>query len=112
MNIFKEFLIKIKNIIEENNKVLNLEKLNSLKGVTVENPPSEFNFDLSCNVVLILSKLNKKNPKELASKIKKLFLEKIKEFEDIEIAGPGFLNIKLKNEVIKKIALDITKSKK
>ena len=111
MNIFKEFLIKIKNIIEENNKVLNLEKLNSLKGVTVENPPSEFNFDLSCNVVLILSKLNKKNPKELASKIKKLFLEKIKEFEDIEIAGPGFLNIKLKNEVIKKIALDITKSK-
>jgi arginyl-tRNA synthetase len=111
MNIFKTFLSKIKIIIEENNNTLDLKKLNTFMGVTVENPPPEFNFDLSCNVVLILSKLNKQNPKVLASKIKKLFLEKINEFEEIDIAGPGFLNIRLKNEAVKKIILDITKNK-
>ena len=43
---------------------------------------------------MVLGKSNKLNPKDLAKKLKKFF-KKIINFSAIEIAGPGFLNIKL-----------------
>ena len=45
-----------------------------------------------------MSKDNKTNPNNLAKNIKSLLLENIDHFQKIEIAGPGFLNIKLSNE--------------
>ena len=44
---------------------------------------------------MVLGKSNKLNPKNLAQKLKKFFLIKLIAFSDIEIAGPGFINIKL-----------------
>ena len=98
MNIFEEYLNKITSIILKNQKFLKLSNLNNFKGVTVESPPTEFNFDLSCNICLVLGKINKTNPKDLANKIKDLINENIKDFEIIEIAGPGFLNFRLSNK--------------
>ncbi len=94
MNIFEEYTKKIKSIIIKNQKFLKLENLNNFKGIVVEIPPTVFDFDLSCNVALILGKLNKVNPKELASKIKDLFKKDLIDFDEIEIAGPGFLNLR------------------
>jgi arginyl-tRNA synthetase len=111
MNIFEKFLNTIKPIIKDNQNILNLENLNNFKGVIIENPPVEFNFDLSCNISLILGKINKKNPKELALKIKKLLLENIKDINNIEIAGPGFINIKLKDNYLKLFIKDLHKNK-
>ena len=110
MNIFEKFLINFKSQILENKNKLSLNNLNEFKGVVVENPPVEFNFDLSCNISLILAKLNNKNPRELAVKIKSI-LEKNSEIKKIDIAGPGFLNIKLTNETLMVIIKDIIKSK-
>ncbi len=110
MNIFEKFLINFKSQILENKNELSLNNLNEFKGVVVENPPVEFNFDLSCNISLILAKLNNQNPRELAIKIKSIF-EKNSEIKKIEIAGPGFLNIKLTNESLMMIIKDIIKSK-
>ena len=62
MNIFEKYLIKIKSLIIKNNKELGLINFNDFKGVVVENPPVEFNHDLSCNVALILGKLKFQNP--------------------------------------------------
>ena len=100
MNIFEDYLNKIAALILENQKFLELNDLNKFKGVTVETPPSEYNFDLSCNICLVLGKKNKINPIELANKIKKLIKENLKDFETIEIAGPGFLNLKLSNSAL------------
>ena len=110
MNIFEKFLVNFKSQILENKDKLNLNNLNKFKGVVVENPPVEFNFDLSCNISLILAKLNNQNPKELAIKIKSIF-EKNDQIEAIEIAGPGFLNIKLTTNSLIEIIKDIIKSK-
>ncbi|MDA9623672.1 arginine--tRNA ligase [Pelagibacteraceae bacterium] len=110
MNIFEKFLINFKSQILENKNKLNLNNLNEFKGVVVEKPPVEFNFDLSCNISLILAKLNNQNPRELAIKIKSIF-EKNSEIDKIEIAGPGFLNIKLTNDSLIEIIKDIIKSK-
>ena len=98
MNVFEEYLNKITALILKNKKILKLDNLNNFKGIVVESPPAEFNFDLSCNAGLVLGKINKINPKELANKIKDLILKDLKDFEKIEIAGPGFLNLKLTNK--------------
>ena len=98
MNIFENYLSKINDIILDNKDDLNLNHTDNLKSVNLEVPPDHFNFDLSTNICLVLSKVNKIDPKNLAKDIKKLLLENINHFEVIEIAGPGFLNIKLSKE--------------
>ena len=95
MNIFNHYLSEIRKIILSEKDSLNLESIDDLKGVNLEIPPDQFNFDLSCNISMVLGKKNKINPKTLAQKLKDIFLKKIKNFSKVEIAGPGFLNIKL-----------------
>ena len=94
MNIFEEYLDKIIQIVLKNQKELGLDEINNFKGVTVESPPSEFNCDLSCNVSLVLGKINRLNSLELGNKIKDLLIDNLKDFESIKIAGPGFINFK------------------
>ena len=98
MNIFEEYLKKINTLVDKNKEILKLDNLNNFKGIVVEIPPEEFNFDLSCNASLVLAKINKINPKELANKMKDLILKNLSDFENIDIAGPGFLNLKLTNK--------------
>jgi len=100
MNIFEHYLSEIKNLILDHKNDLKLKNLDNLKSVNLEVPPEQFNFDLSCNISLVLGKSNQLNPKNLAIELKNLFLNKIKNFKTIEIAGPGFLNIKLSNSAI------------
>ena len=100
MNIFEEYLNKISSLVLKNQKNLELSNFNNFKGITVESPPSEFNCDLSCNISLVLAKINKTNPTELANKIKVIILKDLDDFKSVEIAGPGFLNLKFSNEFI------------
>ena len=100
MNIFEKYLNKITTLVLKNKKILELSNFNNFKGVTVEIPPSEFNFDLSCNISLVLGKINKINSKFLADKIKLLIIKELKDFNNIEIAGPGFINLKLADTAV------------
>ena len=106
MNIFENYLSEINQLILNHKTVLKLKNLDNLKNINLEVPPEQFNFDLSCNISLVLGKSNNLNPKNLAIQLKRLFEYEIKHFEKIEIAGPGFLNIKLsKIAIIKNINL-------
>jgi arginyl-tRNA synthetase len=49
---------------------------------------------------MVLGKKNKIHPVTLALKLKDIFLDKIKNFSKVEIAGPGFLNIKLSKSAL------------
>ena len=100
MNIFDNYLLIITKIILKNKESLNLNNLKNLENVNIEVPPKHFNFDLSTNISLVLSKINKINPNNLAKSIKDLLLKNISHFEKIEVAKPGFLNIKLSKEGI------------
>ena len=95
MNIFEHYLSKINNLVISHKQELKLNNLNNLKSINLEVPPEHFNFDLSCNIPLVLGKSNQLNPLNLAKQLKFFFMNNIKDFKDIEIAGPGFLNIKL-----------------
>ena len=100
MNIFEHHLLEIKNLTVKKKSILKLDKVGNLDSINLEIPPEKFNFDLSCNIALVLAKENNQDPKTLAEKFKKVFLEKISNFSEIEIAGPGFLNINLSNKAI------------
>ena len=100
MNIFELYLSKIHKLILNHKDDLSLTNLDNLYNVNLEVPPEQFNFDLSCNIALILAKPNKLNPKNLAIKIKDFFNKEIDNFKKIEIAGPGFLNIQLSNSAL------------
>ena len=78
----------------EKKKIIDLP--DNLKSLIVELPPKEHKADMSCNVAMILAKFNKKTPLDLANILKKNFLENFKEFEKIDVAKPGFLNINFK----------------
>ena len=112
MNIFEYHLTEIKEVILSKKNNLNLNEINDFKGVSLEVPPDQFNYDLSCNIAMILGKKNKIRPKELALKLKVIFLEKISNFSLIEIAGPGFMNIKLSNLALLNNINSIFKNKK
>ena len=67
MNIFDQYLDKIKKILLDlsNDNVLKLP--DNLDGITAEIPPPKFDSDISTNVAMVLSKINKKSPTDLAS---------------------------------------------
>ena len=97
MNIFSNYLNKIKIIIQKaaHDKILILpDKLN---GINVDIPPQKFDGDISTNVAMILSKPNKLPPHEIAENLKNLLIENDENIENIEIVKPGFINIKFNN---------------
>ena len=103
MNIFESYLKEIFSLIKKNKKKLDLKSINDFKGVNLEIPPLNIDSDLSSNLCMILAKVNKMDPKRLALKIKSLIKKRIKDFKEVEIAGPGFINIKLSDEALFKI---------
>jgi len=57
--------------------------------------------DYSCNIAMLCAKDLKMDPKELAEKIVNGLKDKMPNFvESVSVAGPGFINFKLKSEVI------------
>ncbi|MDX1923842.1 MAG: arginine--tRNA ligase [Rickettsiaceae bacterium] len=63
----------------------------------IEVPKDRSHGDLSTNYAMILARKQKKNPVEIANLLRKNLLSH-DEFETIEIAGPGFLNFKFKQD--------------
>ena len=66
MNIFELYLDKIKLIILELSKKDQLVIPDTFNGINAEIPPPKFNCDISTNVAMVLSKLNKTSPIELS----------------------------------------------
>ncbi|MDB9983184.1 arginine--tRNA ligase [Candidatus Pelagibacter sp.] len=96
MNIFDLYLDKIIILIKKLNNDGSLELPESLNGVNVDIPPSNFDCDISSNVAMILSKANKKTPMDIANILIDLIKNEDEKIETISVAKPGFINIKFK----------------
>ncbi|HRY30877.1 MAG TPA: arginine--tRNA ligase [Candidatus Paceibacterota bacterium] len=69
----------------------------------VEHPTELKHGDYSTNVALVLAQKNGGNPREIAEGLlKKIQQNSGKDFEKIEIAGPGFINFFLNRDFFKK----------
>ena len=93
MNLFLDYQKKIFNSLKslEKRKIIHIPS--KLKNFTVELAPKNQKADISCNAAMVLAKFNNSSPIKLAETLKKNLLLNFKEFKNIEIAGPGFLNI-------------------
>ena len=96
MNIFDQYLDKIKKILLDLSKESLIILPESLDGINTEIPPEKFNCDLSTNVGMVLSKINKKPPLEIAGTIADALKKKDPLIKDISVVKPGFINIKFK----------------
>ncbi len=111
MNIYKIYFNHIIELLD--NFILdfnyNLDNTEILKKITLEPPKNTINGDMSTNLAMLLSKNLKLNPKEIANKLKP-YVSKLPNVKTVDIAGPGFINITLKqktwSDCIKKILLD------
>ena len=99
MNIFK---ITREGIISKINELVSegfLPDSLIIENVTAEPPRDSSHGDIATNAAMVLAKPARKNPKEIAEKL----VEKIKSLpyvNSIEIAGPGFINIRLEDDVL------------
>ena len=97
MNIFELYLDKIKSIIIDLNKKGALIIPENFRGINAEIPPVKFDCDISTNVAMVLSKLNKKSPLVLAEQISLVIKDNDPLIENITDVKPGFINIKFKS---------------
>ncbi len=70
-------------------------------------PEKEEHGDFACNVAMQLVKYLKKNPKIIADEICNALLEKMNGKISVEIAGPGFINIKTEKSFFAETVMDI-----
>ena len=110
MNIFELYLDKIKSIIVNLSKEGKIIIPETFNGINSEIPPTKFDCDISTNVAMVLSKLNKKSPMDLAEIISPVIKENDPLIQTINIVKPGFINIKFKpifwSNFIKEIILN------
>ena len=107
MNIFENYLLKIEKVIKSAHKDNLLELPDNLSGINVDIPPAKFSGDISTNVAMVLSKINKKPPIELAKQIADLIKDSDSNIDEIIIEKPGFINLKFKNEFWNGFILDV-----
>ena len=96
MNIFELYLDKIKSAIIVLNKKGEIIVPETFNGINAEIPPAKFDCDISTNVAMVLSKLNKKTPLDLAEQISKIIKKNDPLIDTAICVKPGFINIKFK----------------
>ena len=98
MNFFREFHKILLKTLSDLQQTGILDEMCDFTKVSTEPPRDENHGDVATNAALVLSKNASLSPRELAEKIKDHLFHHQKdtflEISDIEIAGPGFINIK------------------
>ena len=112
MNIFDQYLDKIKKILLDLSKKGELILPNKLDGINTEIPPSKFNSDISTNVAMYLFKINNKSPMDLAKTLAEVIKKSDNLIEKISVVKPGFINIKFKSIFWTDFIKDIIKNSK
>ena len=76
MNIFDQYLDYLKKILLDLSKQGEIILPDKLDGINAEIPPEKFNCDISTNVAMVLSKINKKTTIDLAEILAEIIKKK------------------------------------
>ena len=112
MNIFDQYTDKIKQILLDLSRKGEVILPDTFEGITTELPPSKFKSDISTNVAMVLSKINKKSPIDIADTLAKAIKKSDEQIDDISVVKPGFINIKFKPIFWTNFVQDIMKNSK
>ena len=94
MNIFADFNERIRKAVEALELTPKEGGKLDLSRIAVEPPRDATHGDIASNVAMVLSKAAGENPRALAERIATV-LRADPDVESIEVAGPGFVNIRL-----------------
>lgn len=97
MNFFHTFRDQILKGLETLTKKGLLPEGLDFEKITTEPPRDPTHGDLATNAAMVLAKSTNKNPRELGALIGKE-LETLPYVEEVSVAGPGFINLKLSPE--------------
>lgn len=92
MNLFQYFEQQIKKAVEAFD--LPEEALKNLAKISAEPPRDPSHGDVATNAAMVLAKPAGKNPREIAGELVAA-LEELEVVDSAEIAGPGFINLRL-----------------
>ncbi|MCP8939355.1 arginine--tRNA ligase [Alsobacter sp. SYSU M60028] len=102
MNIFDEFQSRLAAIIERLGREGALPPGLDTGKVVVESPRDASHGDLATNAAMVLAKEAKSNPRALAERIAAALAED-PDVVSAEVAGPGFINIRLEGAVFRRV---------
>lgn len=106
MNIFKEFEKELKAVIAQLGQDGVLPQGMDVSKVTMESPRDPAHGDLATNAAMVLSKQAGMNPRALADILVDA-MQSIHGVESVEIAGPGFINIRVNTALYLNVLADI-----
>ncbi|MBP5467942.1 MAG: arginine--tRNA ligase [Candidatus Riflebacteria bacterium] len=104
----KQLIQLIQRII---NQVLKNHGIENDSSIDVQTPPDRKNGDFSINAAMKFAKLCKCPPQKLAAEIVALLEEEKEWFSKVSIAGPGFINMYLSDEIIEKYFNELCNNK-
>lgn len=106
MNIFRKYRAYIIFALEGLAEEGFLPKDSDFSAVTAEAPREASHGDIATNAAMVVAKKAGKNHREIAQKLSDR-LENIEGVVSIDIAGPGFINLKLENKIWQDIVADV-----
>lgn len=88
-------------LIEEiKQAILKAELVTEVPEIKIENPKDTKNGDYATNIAMVLTKLAKRNPREIAQAIVDNLDVQKADVSKIDIAGPGFINFYMDNSYL------------
>ncbi|MEI3597297.1 MULTISPECIES: arginine--tRNA ligase [unclassified Oceanobacillus] len=103
MNVLEQTEQKLKQEISEAVLKSGLASAEELPEIILEKPKDKSHGDFATNIAMQLARIAKKAPRQIADEIVKVINETEASIEKIEIAGPGFINFFMKNDLLEQI---------
>ena len=97
MNVFSYLLDVIRAELEELSNTDVLPAGLDLSTVSLEPPRQTEHGDAACNAAMVLAKQARRKPREIAEQLAAR-LEAHADFRSVEVAGPGFVNLRLTDD--------------
>ena len=110
-NINKHIIELIEEAVQKGTKDITL-KPKEIPPIILTSPKNPEHGHLTTNIALQLSRIIKSNPRQIANRIvQEIEKSKEQEITKIEIAGPGFINFYLENNVLHSVLREIMQQK-
>lgn len=100
----------VRAVIDETLRALKAKGVISFEAIptySVDAPKNPEHGDWACNVAMVMSKAVGKKPAELADAIIANLVDAQSVIVSVEKAGPGFLNLRLKDVVFQRVAREV-----
>lgn len=96
---------QLKSVIKQ--AVIDAELTDAVPDIKIEIPKDTKNGDFSTNIAMVLTKIARRNPREIAELITTHIDKARGEIDTVEIAGPGFINFKMQSGSLVSIIDDV-----